>query len=76
MRLNALSTNPQGTLMALSSHKALAQVFLVQTVKDIVIKAAELIDSSTYDQDENHTYIHIKMHIILLENYFWHGSLG
>jgi hypothetical protein len=49
---------------------------MVERVKDIVLKAARLIDSSIYDLDENHTWTQIKVHNIPLEHYFWRGSLG
>jgi hypothetical protein len=76
IRLYAVSTNRRGTLTALSSPKAPAKVFMVERVKDIVLKAARLIDSSIYDLDENNTWTHIKVHNIPLEHYFWRGSLG
>jgi hypothetical protein len=49
-------------LTALSSPKAAAKVFMVERVKDIVLKAAQLIDSSIYDLDENNTWTQIKVH--------------
>jgi hypothetical protein len=76
IRLYSVSTNRWGTLTALSSSKAPAKVFMVERVKDIVLKAARLIDSSIYDLVENNTWIQIKVHNVSLEDYFWHGSLG
>jgi hypothetical protein len=63
-------------LTALSSHKAPAKVFKVERVKDIVLKAARLIDGSIYDLDKNNTWTQIKVHNIPVDHYFWNGSLG
>jgi hypothetical protein len=76
IRLYAVLTNRWGILTALSSTKAPAKVFMVEQVKDIVLKAARLIDSSIYDLDENNTWTQIKVHNIALEHYFWRRCLG
>jgi hypothetical protein len=76
IRLYAVSTKRRGTLTGLSSPKAPAKVCMVERVKDIVLKASQLIDSSIYSLDDNNTRIQIKVHHIPLEHYFWRGSLG
>jgi hypothetical protein len=48
---------------------------MVERVKDIVLKAARLFDSSIYDLDENNTWTKIKVHNISRAHNFWHGSL-
>jgi hypothetical protein len=63
-------------LTALSSPKAPATVVMVERVKDIVLKAAPLIDSSIYDLEENNIWTQIKVHNIPQEHYYWRGSLG
>jgi hypothetical protein len=68
IRLYSVSTNRRGTLTVLSSPKAPAKVFMVEQVKDIVLKAALRIDSSIYDLDENNTWTQIKVQNIPLEH--------
>jgi hypothetical protein len=75
-RLFSVSTNRRGTLTALSLPTAPAKVFMIDHVKDIVIKAARLIDNTICDLEVNNTWTRVKVHNIPLEHYFWRGSLG
>jgi hypothetical protein len=61
---------------ALSSPTAPPKVFMFERVKDIVLKASRLIDSSIYNLDKNNTWTQIKVHNISLEYYVWRNSLG
>jgi hypothetical protein len=49
---------------------------MIDRVKDIVLKAARLVDNTICDLDENNTWTRIKVHNIPLEHYFWPGSQG
>jgi hypothetical protein len=53
--LYSISTNRRGILTTISSPKTPAKVFMVERVKDIVLKPARLTESSIYDLDENNT---------------------
>jgi hypothetical protein len=76
IRLYSVSTNRRGTLTALSAPRAPAKVFMIDRVKDIVLKAARLVDNTICGLDENNTWTRIKVHNIPLEHYFWRGSQG
>jgi hypothetical protein len=76
IRLYSVSTNRRGTLTALSAQRAPAKVFMIDRVKDIVLKAARLVDNTICGLDENNTWTRIKVHNIPLEHYFWRGSQG
>jgi hypothetical protein len=49
---------------------------MVERVKDIVLKAARLVDNTICGVEENNTWTQMKVHNIPLEHYFWRGSLG
>jgi hypothetical protein len=76
IRLYSVSTNGRGTLTALSAPRAPAKIFMIDRVKDIVLKAARLVDTTICDLNEINTGTRIQVHNIPLEYYFWRGSQG